>query len=60
MLICSMCRSLMRRVLADLHAAGLLEYDTLEVWQYDNSDAGTKGKVSLSCYAAPICLKGYS
>ncbi len=51
---------MMRRVLADLHAAGLLEYDTLEVWQYDNSDAGTKGKVSLSCYAAPICLQGYS
>ncbi|KAK9839712.1 hypothetical protein WJX81_007820 [Elliptochloris bilobata] len=37
-------KGLMRRLLADLHAAGCLGYDTLEVWRYDNSDV-TKDKV---------------
>lgn len=42
-----LCR-LMRRLLADLHAAGLLDTDTLEVWRYDNSDV-TKDKVGTLC-----------
>ncbi len=34
----------MRRVLADLHAAGVLGLDTLDAWSYDNTDV-TKDKV---------------
>ena len=45
------CCRLMRRLLADLHAAGLLDTDTLEVWRYDNSDV-TKDKVGTLC----VCI----
>lgn len=45
----------MRRLLADLHAAGLLGYDTLEVWQYDNTDV-TKDKVRSRSCVVVCCL----
>ncbi len=42
----------MRRVLADLHAAGVLGLDTLDAWSYDNTDV-TKDKVRLFRRMAP-------
>ena len=38
------CTRLMRRVLADLHAAGVLGLDTLDTWRYDATHV-TKDKV---------------
>ena len=42
----------MRRLLADLHAAGVLGLDTLDAWSYDNTDV-TKDKVRAVHRSAP-------